>query len=198
MERHRRLAGARRPLDDRHPGAGATDHDVLLGLDRGHHVLHATGPRGVERSHQRTLAHEVEPGLACGADVEDLVLQPDQLALPPAEVASPYDTHGVVRQRPVERLGGRRPPVDDERITVLVRHGRRTHVEAAAVGEVETTHEQPLLRDVGAASRWPAWAMALSRSNSACAFLVSVTAAIPAMPSAEPRMARARSYAASR
>ena len=26
-----------------------------------------------------------------------------------------------------------------------------------------------------AASRWPAWAMALSRSNSACAFLVSVS-----------------------
>ena len=40
-----------------------------------------------------------------------------------------------------------------------------------------------------AASRRPAWAMALSRSNSAWAFLVSVRRAAPAMPSAEPRMA---------
>ena len=83
-------------MDDRHAGAAVTDHDVLLGLDGRHHVLHATGPRGVERGHERTLADEVEPRLARGADVEDLVLQPDQLTLPPTEVASPHDTHGVV------------------------------------------------------------------------------------------------------
>ena len=81
VERHRRLAGARRPLDDRHAGAGATDHDVLLRLDRGHHVLHAAGPRRVERGQQRTLADEGQPGLARGADVEHLVLEPDQLAV---------------------------------------------------------------------------------------------------------------------
>ena len=148
VERHRRLAGAGRPLDDRHAGAGATDHDVLLGLDRRHHVLHATGPRRVERGHERTLADEVEPGLARGADVEDLVVQPDQLAVLPTEVASPHDTHRVVGQRPVERLGGRRPPVDDERVAVLVSDGQATHVQAAAVGEVEATDEQPVLRDV--------------------------------------------------
>ena len=96
VERHGRLAGARRPLDDRHAGAGATDHDVLLGLDRGHHVLHATGPRRVERGHERALADEVQPGLARGDDVEDFVVEPDQLAVAPAEVASPHDTHRVV------------------------------------------------------------------------------------------------------
>ena len=96
VERHCRLAGTGRPLYDRHPGARATDHDVLLGLDGRHHVLHATGPRGVERGHERALAHEVEPGLARRGDVEDLVIQPDQLALPPTEVASPHDAHGVV------------------------------------------------------------------------------------------------------
>ena len=148
VERHRGLAGARRPLDDRHAGAGATDHDVLLGLDRGHHVLHATGPRRVERGHQRTLADEVQPGLARGGDVEHLVLQPDQLAVAPSEVASPHDAHGVVGQRSVERLGGRRAPVDDERVAVLVGDGDATHVEAGAVGEVEATHEQAVLRDV--------------------------------------------------
>ncbi len=148
VERHCRLAGTRRPLDDRHAGAGATDHDVLLGLDRRHHVLHATGPRRFERSQQRTLTHEVEPGLARGADVEDLVLQPDQLAMPPTEVASPHDTHGVVGQRPVERLGDRRPPVDDERVAVLVSDGHATYIEATAVGEVEATDGQTVLRDV--------------------------------------------------
>ena len=148
VERHGRLAGARRPLDDGHAGARATDHDVLLRLDRGHHVLHAAGPRRVERRQQRTLADEGQTGLARGADVEHLVLEPDQLAVAPTEVASPHDTHRVVRQRPVERLGGGRPPVDDERIAVLVRDGEATHVQAAAVDEVEAAHEQPVLRDV--------------------------------------------------
>ena len=96
MERDGGLAGTGRPLDDRHAGAGATDHDVLLGLDRCHDVLHAAGPRRVERGHERTLADEVEPSLARGADVEDLVVQPDQLAVAPTEVASPHDAHGVV------------------------------------------------------------------------------------------------------
>ena len=44
----------------------------------------------------------------------------------PTEVASPHDAHRVVGQRPVERLGGRRPPVDDERVAVLVRDGQAT------------------------------------------------------------------------
>ena len=66
----------------------------------------------------------------------------------PTEVASPHDTHGVVGQGPVERLGGRRPPVDDERIAVLVSDGQATDVQAAAVDEVEATDEQTVLRDV--------------------------------------------------
>ena len=142
------MPGTGRPLDDRHAGARATDHDVLLGLDRRHHVLHATGPRGVERGHERALAHEVEPGLARGRHVEDLVLQTDHLAVPPTEVASAYDAHGVMGQGPVERLGRRRPPIDDERVAVLVSDGQATDVEAAAVGEVEATDEQTVLRDV--------------------------------------------------
>ena len=148
VERHCCLAGTRRPLDDRHARAGATDHDVLLGLDRRDDVVHATGPRRVERGHERTLADEVEPGLARGGDVEDFVLEPDELAVPPSEVASAHDAHGVVGQGAVERLGRRRAPVDDERVAVLVGDGDATHVEAAAVGEVEATDEQAVLGDV--------------------------------------------------
>ncbi len=148
VERHCCLACARRPLHDRHAGAGATDHDILLGLDRCDDVVHATGPRRIERSHECALAHEVEPGLARGGDVEDFVLQPDELAVSPTEVASAHDAHGVLGQGPVERLGGRRTPVDDERVAVLVSDRHATDVEAAAVREVESTYEQAVFGDV--------------------------------------------------
>ncbi len=54
----------------------------------------------------------------------------------------------VMGQGPVERLGRRGAPIDDERVTVLVSDGDSTDVEAAAVGEVEATDEQAVLRDV--------------------------------------------------
>jgi hypothetical protein len=101
-----------------------------------------------ERGQQRALADEIQTGLARGADIEHLIVEPDQLAVAPAEVTSPHDTHRVVRQRPVERLGGGRPPVDDERIAICVGDGDATHVQAASVDEVEATHEQPVLREV--------------------------------------------------
>ncbi len=145
---HCGLAGAGCALDNRDACAGATDHDVLLRLDRRHHVLHPTGPRSVERRHERTLADEMEPGFARRGDVEHLVLQPDQLAVTPTEVASPHDAHRVVGQGPIERLGRRRAPIDDERIAVFVGDGRTPYVQAAPVGKVETTHEQAVLRDV--------------------------------------------------
>ena len=148
MERHCCLAGAGRSLHDRHTGAGATYHDVLLGLDRRYDVVHATAPRHVERGHERTLAHELQPGVAGGGDVEDFVVERGQLALPPTEVASPHDAHGVLRQGSVERLRRGRPPVDDERVAVLVGNGQAAHVEAGAIGEVEATDEQTVLCDV--------------------------------------------------
>ena len=90
----------------------------------------------------------MESGVACGSDVEHFVLEPDELAVSPSEVASAHDAHGVMGQRPVERLGRRRAPVDDERVAALVSDGDATHVEAAAVGEVEAPDEQAVLGDV--------------------------------------------------
>ena len=142
------LACAGRPLDNRHARAGATDHDILLGLDRCDDVLHAAGPWHVERGHERTFADEVKPSLARGGDVEDFVLEPDELAVSPTEVAAAHDAHGVVGQGAVERLGGRRAPIDHERVAVLVSDGHATHIEAAAVGEVEATDEQAVFGDV--------------------------------------------------
>ena len=94
VERDCGLACAGRPLDDRHARAGATDHDILLGLDRCDDVLHAAGPWRVERGHERALADEVEPSLARGGDVEDFVLQPDEFAVAPTEVASAHTPMG--------------------------------------------------------------------------------------------------------
>ena len=48
--------------------------------------------------------------------VEHLVVEADELAaLAGDEVAPAHDAHRLDRGRPVERLGDRRPPVDDER-----------------------------------------------------------------------------------
>ena len=114
--------------------------------------------------------------------------------MPPTEVASPHDAHGVVGQGPVERLGRRRPPVDDERVAVLVSDGDATDVEAAAVGEVEATDEQAVLRDVergepvaGVGDRAVALEQRLRTPG------LGEPRAVPAMRSAEPRMARTRS-----
>ncbi len=66
----------------------------------------------------------------------------------PSEVASAHDAHGVVGQGPIEGFGRRRAPIDDQRVAVLVSNGHSTHVEAAAVGEVEAPDEQAVLGDV--------------------------------------------------
>ena len=195
VERHCCLAGTGRPLDDRHAGAGATDHDVLLGLDRRHDVLHATGPRRVERGHERALAHEVEPGLASAAPTSKTSSSsPTSSPCSPTEVASAHDAHGVVGQRPVERLGRGRAPVDHERVAVLVSDGQATDVEAAAVGEVEATDEQAVLRDVERGQPVAGvgdGAVALEQRLRAPG--LGEPRAVPAMPSAEPRMATTRS-----
>ena len=93
-------------------------------------------------------------------------------------------------KRPVERLGRRRPPVDNERVAVLVGDGQATYVEAAAVDEVEATDEQTVLGDVERGQP-----MAGVRDG---AVALEQRLGIPglgeprpcaAMPSAEPRMA---------
>ncbi len=60
---------------------------------------------------------------------EALVLDPDHLAPLEGEVPTQDETLGVAPGRPVEGLGDRRPPVDDQRLVVGVVDGEATDVE---------------------------------------------------------------------
>ena len=61
---------------------------------------------------------------------EQLVLDAEQLAALDGEVAAAGQAHRVAPGGPVERLGDRRPPVDHDRLAVLVGHGQPADVEA--------------------------------------------------------------------
>ena len=61
---------------------------------------------------------------------EQLVLEPEQLAALDGEVAAAGEAHRLTAGRPVERLGDRRPPVDHDRLAVLVGDGEAADVEA--------------------------------------------------------------------
>ena len=64
------------------------------------------------------------------AAAEQLVLDPEQRAAFDGEVAAPGEAHRVAPGRPVERLGDRRPPVDHDRLGVLVGDRQAADVEA--------------------------------------------------------------------
>ena len=140
VERHRGLAGARATLDHGHASGGAPDDAVLVGLDGADDVRHPTGARGLERGQERSLADEVQFAVVDGGPVDDLVVEADQLATAPAEVAPPLYAHGVAGPGAVERFGGRCAPVDDHRVTVLVRDRHATDVERAALLAGEDRH----------------------------------------------------------
>ena len=61
---------------------------------------------------------------------EQLVLDAEQLAALHGEVAAPDQAHRLAAGGPVERLGDRGPPVDHDRVAVLVGHREPADVEA--------------------------------------------------------------------
>ena len=64
------------------------------------------------------------------AGSEQLVLDAEQRAAVHGEVATAGEAHRLAACRPVERLGDRRPPVDDHRLAVLVGDGQAADVKA--------------------------------------------------------------------
>ena len=62
VQRNRGLAGARPALDDQHAVHRAADDLVLLALDRGDDVVHATGAVALERGEQRAGADHLDVG----------------------------------------------------------------------------------------------------------------------------------------
>ena len=153
VERDDGLAGAGPALHDEHPGQLGADDLVLLALDRGDDVGEAAGAslleRGDERAPAADLAALVDHGeLAAeqpGRLAEELVLDGEQLAAAGGEVAAAHEAHRLAAGGPVEGLGDRRPPVDDERLAVLVGHGQPADVVAVAAlaaGAVDAAEHQ--------------------------------------------------------
>ena len=144
MQGDDRLAGARAALDDEHAGLRRADDLVLLGLDRGDDVAERAGAAALERGEQRRVAAQLraapsasvvvdEPVVVADAEVaaaEQLVLDAEQRAALDGEVAAADEAHRLAPGGPVERLGDRRPPVDDDRLGLLVGDGQAPDVEA--------------------------------------------------------------------
>ena len=113
---------------------------------------------------QGAVAAQPEGRLVLAADAEvalaeQLVLDVEELAAPHGEVAAPDQAHGVAAGGPVERLGHRRPPVDDDRLALLVGHGDAPDVErldalgAGAAGGASRSM-RPKTRAASCSSSW--------------------------------------------
>ena len=173
MQRHGGLAGPGAPLDEEQPGERGPDDLVLLALDGGDDVAHlaGTGPADsrqegagaaeldapVERAGAGPdLARPLDPATGAGAvgDVEVLVLQPDHPLPVHRQVAPSRKALGGQPGRPVEGLGHRRPPVDDQWLVGGVGHGQAPDVEGLGLlpvalgGHVDTAEAERLVTDV--------------------------------------------------
>ena len=96
----------------------AANHEVLLGLDRCDDLAHRAGPLGADLGEHRVRD-------ASGADrpvgiIEMFVEVGGQLTVVEHEPPAQIDPERVGAGRPVEGRGDRRPPVDDDRVVVLV------------------------------------------------------------------------------
>ena len=81
-------------------------------------------------------------GLRHGVEVEDLVVEADDLPAVGQQVPAADDALGVGGGGPVEGLGGRRPPVDQQRLVVGLREAEPADVVAGAVAHVEAPEAQ--------------------------------------------------------
>ena len=149
MQRDHRLAGARAARDRDHALGGRADRLVLLGLDGRHDRVHRAVAGPGELGHQRTLADDRQVGLGLG--VEQVVLDAEHLLADAAQDPAAYDAPRLGVRRLVEHRGGRRPPVDEQHVAVVVAQPdpadvARRRVDLAA--HVEPAEDQALVRGV--------------------------------------------------
>ena len=88
--------------------------------------------------------------IALGRDrrVEHLVLDAEQRAASDREVTPAGEAHRSVSRRPVERLGDRRSPVDDDRFLSLVGDRQAADVEGLARRTVDAAEDQGGIADL--------------------------------------------------
>ncbi|WP_443612938.1 hypothetical protein [Actinomadura madurae] len=128
-----RLAGAGAALDDQHALQAGPDDLVLLLLDGRDDVAHPAGPAAAERGEEGGLAHDAAAfRLLQALQVEHLVVQPDDLAVPQVQMAAARERAGRARGRGVERAGRLGAPVDQDGLAVLVAEPDAADVERVA------------------------------------------------------------------
>ncbi len=140
------LAGAGAALDDEGAVQAGADHPVLFGLDGGHDVAHAAGALAAEGGQQRGLADEtaVDPAVdAVAVEVEHLVVDADDRTALGPQVAAADQRAGVGRGGGVEGPGGGGPPVDQDRLVLLVAQPDPADVEGLFEDVVDAAEAQP-------------------------------------------------------
>ncbi len=146
VERDHGLAGARPALHDEHAAQLGADDLVLLRLDRRHDVAELARARLLERGEEGTGPDEI----AVGRDrrVEHLVFDAEQRAASHREVTPAGETHRRASRRPVERLGDRRSPVDNDGFLSLVGDRQAADVEGLAGRPVDAAEHQGSVADL--------------------------------------------------
>jgi hypothetical protein len=153
VQRDHGLAGARAPGDRDDALAGRPDREVLLGLDGGHDGVHRAVAGAGQLGHQGALADDRQPVGGGVVGVEEVVLHGGHPGPGATQHASSYDALGVRRGRLVEHGRGRRAPVDQHRVAVLVTQADPADVaRPVALGdgvvEVEPPEHQTLVGGV--------------------------------------------------
>jgi hypothetical protein len=149
VQRHDRLARAGATADGDDSLGRCADRAVLLGLDGGNDRVHRPVAGAGQLRHQRALTDDRQIGPGLG--VQELVLDADDLLALAAQHASPDHVVRRGRGRLVEDGGGRRPPVDQQRVAVVVAQPDPPDVARLRVDplvQVEPAEHQPLVRGV--------------------------------------------------
>ena len=150
VQADRRLAGSRPALDDERALDVARDQLVLVRRDRRDDLAHLADAlaRDVldDRLGEVILAcRQGIPGRHGGpgaAGHERLVDEAEHAAILDVEPPAARQPVRIARRRRVERLGGRRPPVDREQLVVRAPDGMAADVERVAVLRVDAPEVQ--------------------------------------------------------
>ncbi len=118
VERHRGLPGARASLHDEDLIDRRADDDVLFGLDRRDDLAHLARAFGTDLGEHGV--GDTARDLTLVRIVEVLVEVCDQVAVVEREPSPERNAERVDRRRAVEGRGDRGPPVDDDRIVLVV------------------------------------------------------------------------------
>ncbi len=137
-----RLAGAGAAGDERDAAGRGADRLVLFLLNGGDDVAHLRAPSPSQRRQQRAFTEHRQ--LAGLVRVQHIVVEVHHLR-PTADDHPPaYHPHRLAGRGPVERGRGRGPPVDQQRLPILVAYAQPADVVGLAVVEVQPPEHQPL------------------------------------------------------